>query len=100
MGFENALKNPLGWMRREPAVFLLAIINWLPGLLLLPAAFTLLPTVRRLLAESNGDFTALITQHGGELLQSALPFLLVGIGVAIASMLLRALVSLAGAWMR
>ncbi|MBI2445121.1 hypothetical protein HYV43_01905 [Candidatus Micrarchaeota archaeon] len=95
MGFENALKNPLTWMRREPAVFLLAVINWLPGLLLLPAAFTLLPTVRRKLAESNGDFTALITQHGGELLQASLPFLLIGIVVLIASMLLRALVSLA-----
>ncbi len=95
MGFEDALKNPLSWMRHTPAVFLLAVINWLPGLLLLPAAFTLLPTVRRLLAESNGDFTTLIMQHGGELLQAAIPFLLIGVVVMVASVLLRALVSLA-----
>lgn len=95
MGFEDAIKNPLSWMRREPAVFLLAVINWLPGLLMLPLAFALLPTVQRLLAQSNGDFLTLLTQHGGELLQAALPFFLVGLVVLILSMLVRALVSLA-----
>jgi len=95
MGFEDALKKPLSWMRNEPSVFLLAVINWLPGLLMLPVIFSMLPTVQRLMTQSNNDLTVLITQHGGELFQAFLPFLLVGLVVVIISALVKVVVSLA-----
>ncbi|GEM_PF-4636706 len=95
MGFADALKNPLSWMRQEPAVFLLTVVSWIPGLLMLPVIFSILPTVQRLLAESNNDLTVLITQHGGELFQAILPLLIIGLLVLVVSALVKVFVSLA-----
>lgn len=95
MGFEDAVKNPIAWMMREPAAFLLSVIPWLSGLLLLPFALDVLPKIQVLLAQSNNDVAALLTQHGGEVLQAASPFLIVGLFVIVLGSLLRILISLA-----
>lgn len=95
MGFEDALKNPIYWMRREPAVFLLAVINWLPGLLMLPIAATTLPQVQKLLAKADNDVTVLFTRHFGELIQTILPSIVIGVIVLVAAALVKALISLA-----
>lgn len=95
MGFEDALKQPLHWMRKEPAVFLLGIILWLPGLLLLPLAFSAFPTIQRLMIESGNDVLALLTRHGGELLQALLPLLIALLIVAIVSALVKVFANLA-----
>jgi len=95
MGFEDAIKNPLSWMRREPSILLLTVITWLPGLLLLPVVLAAIPSVQGLLAQSNNDVATLITQHGGELLQALLPVIIVGLLVLVLSAVVKVFVSLA-----
>ncbi len=95
MGFADAIKGPLEWMWKEPAVLLAPIIGWLPGLLLFPALTPLFPYAKEALAKSSGDVFGYLKAHFSELIAVLLPLAAAILAVVILSVLANLFVSLA-----
>ncbi len=94
MGLENSIKTAIEWVRKEPAVLLPGLLNWIPALILSLLLIQVAPGIQAILAENPQNPIQALLSHSSELLALVLSALGILILLSIVGFVLQSIVYL------
>ncbi|MBI5225975.1 hypothetical protein HY994_01910 [Candidatus Micrarchaeota archaeon] len=95
MGLEQSIKAAVAWSRREPAIYLAGVLNWIPGLVFSIVAVSAAPWIRDIIASNSKNPLSAIMAHSQEILGLIVPLLGLLVALVIVAVSAKAWVALA-----